>query len=136
MRPGAPRAESGAGVGRHGAAWALGLALLPGLLSGCTLARLQAGIPLEASDVAAVAPGMSKAAVLDRLGPPDELAPLPEGSAFVYYYATQRGANLRLAFSGASFDYGREQNLEDSLMIVFDRNGRVSAVGASRETQQ
>jgi hypothetical protein len=79
---------------------------------------------------------MPKAAVLERLGPPDEVAPLPEGSAFVYYYATQRGAELRLAFLGAVFDYGRERNLEDSLMILFDRNGRVSAVGASRENGQ
>jgi len=61
--------------------------------------------------------------------------PLPQGSAFVYYYSTQRGADLRLAFFGATFTYDRERSLEDSLMILFDRNGVVSAIGASRETQ-
>lgn len=136
MRPSEPGTAHGARTRRTPAACALGLAVLACTLPGCTLARLEAGVPLEAADVAAMRPGMPKSAVLDRLGPPDEVAPLPQGSAFVYYYATQRGADLRLAFFGASFDYGRERNLEDSLMIFFDRTGRVSAVGASRETQQ
>ena len=127
-------AASAADRQRRGIAWALGLALLACAASGCTISRLQDGARLADSDVSAVRPGMPKAAVLERLGPPDEVAPLSQGSAFVYYYATQRGADLRLAFFGASFDYDRERNLQDSLMILFDRNGRVAAVGASHET--
>jgi len=133
-----PRGLCRAGVARlrrRAAACTLVLAAGDGTLAGCTVSHLHAGLPFAPAEVAAVRQGMPKAAVLALLGPPDEVAPLPQGSAFVYYYATQRGADLRLAFFGATFAYDRERSLEDSLMILFDRNGVVSAIGASRETQ-
>jgi len=114
-------------------AW-LALLLGAGALSGCAFSRLHAGIPFAASDVAAIRTGMAKATVLERLGPPDQVAPLPQGSAFVYYFAAQRAAELRLTFFPAAFDYDREHNLEDTLMVLFDRNGLVSGVGSEEET--
>lgn len=114
------------------AALALGGGLL---LAGCSIQRVYRSFPLDEESVAAIAPGMSKELVLQRLGPPDHIVVLPGGSAFVYFHEHHRRSKFHLGYSQGSFEYEDEKNREDVALIVFDRMGTVSSVGNRREPE-
>jgi hypothetical protein len=83
---------------------------------------------------AAVAPGDSKPAVLERLGPPDVVALEPGGSVFEYLHGRTTGAGVDVSFLRASFQYDELARKLDRLRVSFDARGIVRSVAVVRET--
>lgn len=103
-------------------------ALLAAALGGCTFTRVTLGEAVDPAAAAALAPGVSKAEVIERLGPPDAVALERGGSAFEYLYTKTRGRNLDVSLFRASFEWDEARKKVDRLRVSFDAEGRVRAV--------
>jgi outer membrane protein assembly factor BamE (lipoprotein component of BamABCDE complex) len=103
----------------------LAIALAPA----CTFSRITLGHPVQPADAQAIAPGLTKAEVLGRLGAPDQVEAEPGGSAFDYLYTHSGGRTLDVSLMQGSFSYGEAFSQLDRLRIGFDRDGIVRYVG-------
>jgi hypothetical protein len=105
------------------------LALLLATAPACTRARITLGKPVLAEDAAAIVPGVSKAVVLGRLGPPDRIAVEPGGSMFEYLYSRQAERALDVSLFQARFSYDEARLQVERLRVSFDAAGAVRYVG-------
>jgi outer membrane protein assembly factor BamE (lipoprotein component of BamABCDE complex) len=95
----------------------------------CTRSRITLGVPVRPAEAAAIVPGLSKAAVLTRLGPPDHVEVEPGGSAFEYLYSHTAARTLDVSLFQSSFTYGELRLKIDRLRVSFDTGGAVRHVG-------
>jgi outer membrane protein assembly factor BamE (lipoprotein component of BamABCDE complex) len=105
------------------------VAVLLASAAACTRSRITLGSPVQPEDAAAIGPGLSKAAVLARLGPPDRVDIEPGGSAFEYLYSREHGRSLDVSIFQASFGYEDVRRKVDRLRVSFDAAGVVRYVG-------
>jgi hypothetical protein len=103
--------------------------LLVFMAIGCTRARITLGRPVLPADAAAIVHGLSKAAVLGRLGPPDHVENEPRGSAFEYLYSHTAERGLDVKLFQASFSYDEARIRVERLRVSFDADGKVRHVG-------
>ncbi len=114
--------------------------LLLGALSaapGCTIGRWYMGSPIRESPAEALTIGStSKAEVLAHFGPPDRILRQRSGDVFIYRYDQRNSSELRIGtppFVGIGaytlFQWSKDQDKGDRLMVFFDPAGRVSAFG-------
>jgi len=94
----------------------------------CTRSRIMLGHPVVPEDVASIVPGLSKAAVLERLGPPDHVEPELGGSLFDYLYSRTAARALNVSFLQGRFSYDETFFQLDRLRVGFDRHGIVRYV--------
>ena len=106
----------------------LAIALLT-IAAACTRSRITLGSPVLPEEAASIVPGISKVAVLARLGPPDRVEVEPGGSAFEYLYSRTAGRTLDVSLFQASFTYDEARQGVDRLRVSFDRDGAVRFVG-------
>ena len=97
--------------------------------SSCTRARITLARPVLPADAAAIVLGLSKAAVLGRLGPPDHVENEPGGSAFEYLYSHTGERGLDVSLFEASFSYDEARTRVERLRVSFDDRGNVRQVG-------
>jgi outer membrane protein assembly factor BamE (lipoprotein component of BamABCDE complex) len=97
--------------------------------AGCTRSRVTFGRPVVPAEVAAIVPGVAKAEVLKRLGPPDRVEVETGGSAFEYLYSKAASRSLDVSILQASFNYDQTFRTVDRLRVSFDRAGAVRYVG-------
>ena len=95
----------------------------------CTRSRITLGSPVQPDEAAGIVPGLSKAAVLGRLGPPDYIDFETGGSAFEYLYSREQGRNLDVSIFQGSFSYDEVRLQVDRLRVSFDAAGTVRYVG-------
>jgi hypothetical protein len=128
----------------------VGVGVLSVMLSGCVMARTYRDHPLDEQKIASIEPGVTtKAEVLERLGPPQEIdpreitavnlspepfEPLPErvvaSRYFRYTYTRGNGqALIALLFNYLEFD-----EKSDSLVIFFDDQNKVQAYAFVKDT--
>ena len=110
-------------IGAAGAAATLVLALA----SGCTLSWEAVGSPLPREAVAKLKTGMSKAEVLEILGPPDVAGLRVGGSVFVYRYRNAEDAGLDISAFQASVSFDTTDLRTDRIAVLFDKRGIVAA---------
>lgn len=109
--------------------WALLVVVAVLTASSCTRARITLGRPVLPADAAAIVLGLSKAAVLTRLGPPDHVENEPGGSAFEYLYSHTAERGLDVSLFQASFSYDEARTRVERLRVSFDARGAVRHVG-------
>jgi outer membrane protein assembly factor BamE (lipoprotein component of BamABCDE complex) len=108
--------------------------LLCAALGGCTRTRILFGNPVQPAEAAAIVPGVSKAEVLTRLGPPDRVEVEPGGSAFEYLYSRAAERSLDVSIFQSSFNYEEARLNVDRLRVGFDATGAVRYVSVLRPT--
>jgi len=110
------------------------------LLSGCTIGRVYRGKPLAADPALLVEGQSTKADVLHLFGPPDQITHQTDGDAFVYRYVRQNFASLTLSdpvFTGLFlFNFRRQLEASERLVVLFDYRGVVRGVGYDRDTKR
>jgi len=94
----------------------------------CTRTRITLGHPVLPEEAAAIVPGISKATVLERLGPPDHAEPEPGGSLFDYLYSRSAARALDVSLLQGRFSYDERFLQLDRLRVSFDRQGIVRYV--------
>ena len=116
--------------GARAAALALGLATAPCALGGCAITDYTAGQDLRPESVENLEVGASSQAdVLVELGPPDDLAELTYGSIWVYRLTEGAINTLEIQVYNATAGVERAEGRYGALAIIFDRKGRLSAIG-------
>lgn len=110
------------------AACILTLAALVATTPACTRSRITLGHPVLPADAQAIVPGLSKAAVLERLGPPDHVEPEPGGSLFDYLYSRRAARTLDVTVLQGNFRYDQVFSQLDRLRVGFDAHGTVRYV--------
>jgi len=115
----------------------LALALLT---SGCTVGRLYRGRPLQADPTALVEGQSTKSDVLRLFCPPDQITHQTDGDAFLYMYNRQNYSSFTLqepVFTGLFlFNFSRQYDSRDQLIVLFDYAGVVRGVAADRRTEE
>ena len=106
--------------------WAGWMILLA--VTGCTLRQTYTGSPLPREEAGRLVPGVDKAEVLERLGPPDMVGPRIDGCVFVYRYRDESDAGLSLSFFQASVSWDESDQRTHRLVLFFDKKGRLTAV--------
>jgi outer membrane protein assembly factor BamE (lipoprotein component of BamABCDE complex) len=104
------------------------LVMLVVVTSACTRSHVTVGSVVRPDDAAAIVPGISKARVLDLLGPPDSVEAEPGGSAFEYLYSRTAERTLSVSLE-ARFTYDEARLKVDRLRVSFDTRGVVRYVG-------
>jgi outer membrane protein assembly factor BamE (lipoprotein component of BamABCDE complex) len=94
----------------------------------CTFSRITLGHPVLPADAQSIVPGLSKAAVLERLGAPDRVEFEPGGSAFDYLYSRNAARTIDVSILQGSFSWDETFSQLDRLRIGFDREGMVRYV--------
>jgi outer membrane protein assembly factor BamE (lipoprotein component of BamABCDE complex) len=94
----------------------------------CTRTRITLGHPVLPEDAEAIVPGLSKATVLERLGPPDHAEPELGGSLFDYLYSRSAARALDVSLLQGRFSYDERFSQLDRLRVSFDRQGIVRYV--------
>ncbi len=115
--------------------------LLIGLTSGCIIGRLYIGSELPTDLREKITVGTStKPDILRALGPPDTMRHQFDGDLFIYRYVQRNSAALDIAEPVVThltlFSYSRVQQKDDSLVILFDRDGVVRSFGFRRGTAE
>ncbi|HTO07329.1 MAG TPA: hypothetical protein VMR86_09775 [Myxococcota bacterium] len=118
----------------------LALALAVFAASGCIVLRSYQGNELPNVSEGVLVPGTTtKADVLRKVGPPDRLVRQYDGDVFVYAFTRRNVNSLILAepvFTHTTiFEYTKEQEKSDRLVVMFDRAGLLVSVGVQHGTQ-
>jgi hypothetical protein len=118
----------------------LALVLAAWAASGCVILRSYMGNELPATVEGELVPGTTtKADVLRNIGPPDRIVRQYDGDVFVYAYLRRNVNTLILAepvFTHMTiFEYTKEQEKSDRLVVMFDRAGKLVSVGVQHGTQ-
>jgi outer membrane protein assembly factor BamE (lipoprotein component of BamABCDE complex) len=120
----------------------LALALMLTILTGgCVIGRVYVGseIPAELQDKIAVG-ATTKSEILRLYGPPDTVRRQYDGDLFVYQFLRRNFSSLNITepvFTHLTiFSYSRVQQKDDSLVILFDKDGVVKNFGYHRGTSE
>ncbi|MFO7871531.1 MAG: outer membrane protein assembly factor BamE [Kiritimatiellia bacterium] len=81
---------------------------------------------MPADSVGMLEKGMSKAEVLELLGPPDTVGLRLEGSVFIYRYHNEEGKGLDVSATPGSFEYETLNRQTDRVVVFFDKKGIVT----------
>jgi outer membrane protein assembly factor BamE (lipoprotein component of BamABCDE complex) len=95
----------------------------------CTLSYVSEGTPLNRAQKDLLRPGMNKARVLALLGPPNDMGLRMKGSIFIYRYHDESEEAVKVSAYQASVSYKSSRSSTDRLVVLFDKKGRVTAVG-------
>jgi hypothetical protein len=111
------------------------------LLASCTITREYRGSPLRADPASEIQAGVTGMAdVLRVFGPPDRILRHVAGEVFVYRFQRRNGETLVIEepviTNWELFSYSRVRDKEDRLVVLFDRDGRVSSYGYVRGTAE
>ncbi len=109
------------------------------LANGCIIGRVYVGseIPTDLREKISVGT-TTKPEILRILGPPDTVRHQYDGDLFIYRYLQRNSATLDIAEPIVThltlFSYSRVQQKDDSLVILFDKDGVVRSFGYHRGT--
>jgi len=122
------------------AARLLALVLAAWSAGGCVILRSYQGNELPTVSDGQLVPGTTtKADVLRNVGPPDRIVRQYDGDVFVYAYLRRNVNTLRLTepvFTHLTiFEYTKEQEKSDRLVVMFDRAGVLVSVGLQHGTR-
>lgn len=100
--------------------------------AGCTMVREFSGEVLDQERLDLLVAAKTKAEVLERFGPPNDVGMQQNGSVFIYRYRTETLDNLNLSFFNATFDYETTDTRTARLIVMFDKQGRKTGQGFNR----
>ena len=117
------------------------LAALLALSTGCQLGREYVGSELRLEALDRLLNGRStKGEVLQLFGPPDRILRQYDGDVFIYRYVRRNTASFSIEEPVITnfqiFSWSKEQEKADRLVVLFDRQGIVSAWGLRRGTEE
>ena len=117
------------------------VALLINLVCGCTIGRIYMGSELRNDPKEKIKIGSTtKAEILETFGPPERIQMQYDGDIFVYAYLRKNSSKLTLTepyFTKLTIlQYTRTQQKNDSLVILFDKDGVVKNYGFNRGTTE
>lgn len=114
------------------------------LLSSCAIGRVYKGSPLRTESLLSIQKGQTlKGDVLTLFGAPNRILSQTDGDIFIYEYYRENSTELEvsspLIFVGGTvtfFTYTKNDTKIDSLVILFDQEGKVVSFGYTNETQK
>ena len=109
------------------------MVLVCALLCACTLKRDFVGAPKSTEAVRLIRTGMTKADVLEIIGPPDAMGLRLDGSVFIYRYRDAGGEGLKVSIMQASIAYEASRRRTSRVVVFFDKKGYVTGIGGSRQ---
>ena len=117
------------------------VALLMNLVCGCTIGRIYMGSEIRNDPKEKIKIGSTtKADILETFGPPERIQMQYDGDIFVYAYLRKNSSKFSLTepyFTKLTIiQYTRTQQKNDSLVILFDKDGVVKNYGFNRGTTE
>jgi outer membrane protein assembly factor BamE (lipoprotein component of BamABCDE complex) len=111
------------------------------LTCGCTIGRIYKGSEIKFDPNEKITIGSTtKGEILEIFGPPIRIQKQFDGDVFVYAFLQRNSSVLTIKepyFTRSTyFQYTREQQKADSLVILFDKNGVVKNFGFRRGTEE
>jgi outer membrane protein assembly factor BamE (lipoprotein component of BamABCDE complex) len=111
------------------------------MTSGCTIGRVYIGSEFTEDQQGKIVTGATtKSDILTMYGPPDTVRRQYDGDVFLYRYLRRNSSALDLTEPVVTrltvFSFSRLQQKDDSLMILFDKDGVVKAHGFRRGTAE
>ncbi len=115
--------------------------LLTTMTSGCVIGRLYVGSEIKHDLQEKIAVGATtKSDILKIYGPPDTVRRQYDGDVFIYRYLRRNLSTLNIiepVFTRLTiFSYSRLQQKDDSLVILFDKDGAVKSYGFHQGTSE
>ena len=115
--------------------------LLMTLTCGCTIGRIYKGSEIKLDPNEEITIGSTtKGEILEIFGPPVRIQRQFDGDVFVYAFLQKNSSVLTIEepyFTNFTiFQYSREQQKADSLVILFDKEGVVKNFGFKRGTEE
>ena len=115
--------------------------LLTTMTCGCMIARVYVGSEIKDDLKDKIAVGSTtKGDILRIYGPPDTVRRQYDGDVFIYRYLRRNSSILDIAEPVITrltiFSYTRIQQKDDSLVILFDKDGAVKSFGFHRGTSE
>ena len=115
--------------------------LLMTLMCSCTIGRIYKGSEIRCDPNEKIRIGFTtKGEILEIFGPPLRIQKQFDGDVFVYAYLQKNSSVLTIEepyFTNFTiFQYTREQQKTDGLVILFDKNGVVKNFGFQRGTNE
>jgi len=115
--------------------------LLMTLMCSCTIGRIYKGSEIRCDPNEKIRIGFTtKGEILEIFGPPLRIQKQFDGDVFVYAYLQKNSSVLTIEepyFTNFTiFQYTREQQKTDGLVILFDKNGVVKNFGFQRGTKE
>ena len=117
------------------------ISLLMTLTCGCTIGRIYKGSEIRYDPNEKIKIGSTtKGEILEIFGPPIKIQKQYDGDVFVYAYLQKNSSVLTIEepyFTNMLiFEYTREQQKMDGLVILFDKNGVVKNFGFQKGTKE
>jgi outer membrane protein assembly factor BamE (lipoprotein component of BamABCDE complex) len=111
------------------------------LTCGCSIQRIYKGSEIRHDPNEKIAIGSTtKGEILEIFGPPLRIQKQYDGDVFIYAYYQMNSSVLTIEepyFTNMLiFEYTREQQKMDGLVILFDKNGVVKNFGFQRGTKE
>ncbi len=111
------------------------------LICSCTIGRVYRGSEIREDPIERIKPGATtKGEILHIFGPPIRIQKQFDGDVFVYAYLRKNSSVLTIEepyFTNLLiFQYTREQQKMDGLVILFDKDGVVKNFGFQRGTKE
>lgn len=108
---------------------------------GCVIGRLYVGSEIKDDFQDKIAVGITtKSEILKIYGPPDTVRRQYDGDVFIYRYVRRNSSSLNIiepVFTRLTiFSYSRLQQKDDSLVILFDKDGAVKSYGFHQGTSE
>ena len=115
--------------------------LLMTLTCGCTIGRIYKGSEIKYDPNEKIRIGSTtKGEILETFGPPIRIQKQFDGDVFVYAYLRKNSSTFTIEepyFTNfLIFQYTREQQKMDGLVIFFDKDGVVKNFGIQKGTQE
>ncbi len=115
--------------------------LLTTMTGGCVIGRLYVGSDIKDDFQDKIAVGITtKSEILKIYGPPDTVRRQYDGDVFIYRYVRRNSSSLNIiepVFTRLTiFSYSRLQQKDDSLVILFDKDGAVKSYGFHQGTSE
>jgi outer membrane protein assembly factor BamE (lipoprotein component of BamABCDE complex) len=115
--------------------------LLMILTCSCTIGRVYMGSEIKYDPKDKINIGSTaKSEILDIFGPPDQIQRQYDGDIFIYAYLRKNSSKLTIGEPYLTkltfFVYTRIQQKKDSLVILFDKDGKVKNYGFQRGTSE
>jgi outer membrane protein assembly factor BamE (lipoprotein component of BamABCDE complex) len=115
--------------------------LLMVLICGCTIGRIYKGSEIRHDPNEKITIGSTtKGEILEIFGPPVRIQKQYDGDVFIYAYYQKNSSVLTIEepyFTNMLiFQYSREQQKMDGLVVLFDKNGVVKNFGFQRGTKE
>ena len=115
--------------------------LLMTLTCGCTIGRIHKGSEIKYDPNEKIRIGSTtKGEILETFGPPIRIQKQFDGDVFVYAYLRKNSSTFTIKEPYFTkfliFQYTREQQKMDGLVILFDKDGVVKNFGIQKGTQE